>query len=82
MLDLVAAIFTLGAWGVQAYVTAINKSSRLNLLLPLLYAVTCILFMVEAVTSGSILYIILNVVLLVLLVVTIFSLLKLNKAGR
>jgi hypothetical protein len=80
MLYLIAAIFTLGAWGVQAYVTGIKKNSRLNLLLPLFYSITCILFTVDAIMTGSILYIVLNLILLIFLAIIILSLLKLNKA--
>ena len=81
-LYMIAAIFTLGAWGVQAYFTAIKKNSHLNLMLPLLYAVTCILFMVDAVINQSILYVTLNAVLLILLILICLSLLRLNKAGK
>ena len=81
MLYLSAAIFTLAAWGIQAYVTAIGKSDRLSLFLPLLYAATCILFMIDAASSGEILYIILNAVLLIFLAVITVSLLRRKKAG-
>jgi ABC-type polysaccharide/polyol phosphate export permease len=81
MLYIIAAVFTLAAWGVQAYVTAVNKSNKLNPLLPLLYSVTCILFLVDAIIAGSILYIVLNAVLLILLAAICFSLFKQTRAG-
>lgn len=81
MLYLSAAIFTLAAWGIQAYVTAIKKSGSLSLVLPLLYLVTCVLFLVEAVAAGDVLYIILNAVLLILVAGTAFALFKRRKTG-
>jgi len=83
MLDIIyiiAAVFTLAAWGAQAYMTAIGKSNRLSVLLPLLYLVTCILFLVGAVTTGDTLYIVLNAVLFVLVAVVAISLLRQKKA--
>jgi len=85
MLDtiyIIAAVFTLGAWGVQAYVTAIGKSSRLSVFLPLLYLVTCVLFLVGALTTGDTLYIVLNAVLLVLVAVVAISLFVQKKRNK
>lgn len=81
MLYLSAAIFTLAAWGLQAYVTVIRKRDGLSLFLPLLYAATCILFMIDAASSGEVLYIILNAVLLIFLAVITVSLIRRKKDG-
>jgi hypothetical protein len=80
MLYIIAAVFTLAAWGIQAYVAAIGKSDKLNPFLPLLYGVTCLLFLIGAVTSGDTLYIILNAVLLILVAVTAIFVLRKKKA--
>lgn len=79
MFYIIAAIFTLTAWAIQACVTAIGRTNRLTPFLPIFYSVSCALFMVEAIISRDVLYIILNAILLALLVITAVFLLRLKQ---
>jgi len=59
---LIALIVTIIGWLFQLYQTAVKKDKTLSPVLPLAYAVACILFGVNSFTSGEMTFGILDIV--------------------
>lgn len=75
MIYTIALVCTLVAWCAQSYTTLIKKENKLNLLMPLLYCIACIGFMVYSFTANDMLNAIMDGVIAVLaLLIFIFAL--------
>jgi hypothetical protein len=78
---LIALIFTIAGWLFQFYRTVIRKDRSISTVLPLAYAIACILFGINSFIIGDTLEGILDVICAVLAAVIFIVLLKRKKAG-
>ena len=76
-----AIVLTVVAWAVQLHKTAIKKERNISPVLPLLYAIACVLFVISNLMANKAIDGILDIVCVVLAATVFVLLLTKRKAG-